>query len=72
MHSFATAVLDAGAAKAHRLAIIPPSSPGERAQSRSYLSGSSFVPIRSGVLLASQFPATLTDAHGTFTKPPSW
>ena len=28
--------------------------------------------IRSGVLQASQFPATLTDRHGTFTKPAGW
>ena len=28
--------------------------------------------IRAGVLGASQFPPTLTDAHGTFTKPASW
>ena len=29
-------------------------------------------PIRQGVLAASQFPATLQDANGTFYKPPSW
>ncbi len=28
--------------------------------------------IRVGVLKASQFPSTLTDSHGTFTKPPAW
>ena len=28
--------------------------------------------IRKGVLAASQFPPTLTDAQGTFTKPQSW
>lgn len=28
--------------------------------------------IRRGVLAASQFPPTLTDAHGTFRKPASW
>ena len=28
--------------------------------------------IRAGVLSASQFPATLSDSNGTFTKPPSW
>jgi uncharacterized LabA/DUF88 family protein len=28
--------------------------------------------IRSAALKASQFPATLTDAHGTITKPASW
>jgi hypothetical protein len=28
--------------------------------------------IRTGVLRASQFPATLTDANGTFTKPQTW
>lgn len=29
-------------------------------------------PIRQGVLSASQFSSTLTDANGTFYKPPSW
>ena len=29
-------------------------------------------PIRRGVLAASQFPPTLTDAVGTFYKPPAW
>ncbi|MGH7091448.1 MAG: NYN domain-containing protein [Stellaceae bacterium] len=29
-------------------------------------------PIRAGVLRASQFPATMTDQHGTFTKPAVW
>ena len=28
--------------------------------------------IRQGVLRSSQFPATLQDANGTFSKPPSW
>jgi hypothetical protein len=28
--------------------------------------------IRGGALGASQFPATMRDAHGTFTKPPTW
>jgi hypothetical protein len=28
--------------------------------------------IRKGVLAASQFPATLTDVHGTISKPASW
>jgi hypothetical protein len=28
--------------------------------------------IRGGALQAAQFPLTLTDKHGTFTKPPSW
>jgi len=28
--------------------------------------------IRTGVLQASQFPATLQDAHGQILKPPSW
>jgi uncharacterized LabA/DUF88 family protein len=28
--------------------------------------------IRGGVLRAAQFPASLTDAHGTFTKPAAW
>jgi hypothetical protein len=28
--------------------------------------------IRAGVLNAAQFPVTLTDAHGTFTKPATW
>ena len=29
-------------------------------------------PIQKGALAASQFPATLTDATGTFSKPPTW
>lgn len=29
-------------------------------------------PIRAGVLAASQFPPTLKDSIGTFSKPPSW
>lgn len=29
-------------------------------------------PIRKGVLSACQFPSTLTDASGTFHKPPTW
>jgi hypothetical protein len=29
-------------------------------------------PIRAGVLRASQFPATMTDQHGIFTKPAAW
>ncbi len=29
-------------------------------------------PIRTGVLAASQFPPTLTDANGTFIKPNTW
>ena len=28
--------------------------------------------IRAGVLQASQFPATMSDQHGTFTKPAGW
>lgn len=31
-----------------------------------------FRPIRQGPLSGSQFPATLTDARGTFTKPTGW
>ncbi len=31
-----------------------------------------YKPIRAGVLSASQFPTTLTDATGTFSKPASW
>jgi NYN domain len=31
-----------------------------------------FRPIRQGPVSASRFPATLTDAQGTFTKPPGW
>jgi hypothetical protein len=29
-------------------------------------------PIRKGVLAGCQFPATMTDANGTFSKPPGW
>ncbi len=31
-----------------------------------------FRPIRQGLLSGNQFPATLTDARGTFTKPTNW
>lgn len=31
-----------------------------------------YKPIRSGVLQAAQFPLSLTDQHGTFTKPITW
>ncbi len=31
-----------------------------------------YKPIRKSVLRASQFPPTLTDAHGTITKPATW
>ncbi len=31
-----------------------------------------FRPIRQGPLSGNQFPATLTDARGTFTKPTNW
>lgn len=31
-----------------------------------------YKPIRSGALAACQFPPSLTDADGTFHKPPSW
>jgi len=34
--------------------------------------GSFYKPIRPGALKASQFPATLTDARGSFTKPTNW
>jgi NYN domain len=35
-------------------------------------SGSFYRPIRRGPLAASQFPPTLRDARGTFSKPPNW
>jgi len=45
-------------------------SPG---QSRALQQAADFYrPIRTGVLQASQFPSTLTDAHGTITKPAAW
>lgn len=34
--------------------------------------GSFYKPIRAGAVRASQFPATLTDARGSFTNPPNW
>lgn len=44
-----------------------------RNPSRALLPHIDFIkPIRSGVLQASQFPPTMTDEHGTFTKPPAW
>jgi hypothetical protein len=41
--------------------------------SRAMLSHIDFIKqIRTGVLRASQFPATLTDTRGMFTKPAAW
>jgi uncharacterized LabA/DUF88 family protein len=41
--------------------------------SRAFLPHIDFIKqIRAGVLRTAQFPVTLTDAHGTFTKPASW
>ena len=41
--------------------------------SRALLPHADFIKqIRPGVLKVSQFPAFLTDAHGTFTKPTTW
>ena len=34
--------------------------------------GSFYKPIRPAALAASQFPSSVTDAHGTFSKPPGW
>jgi hypothetical protein len=34
--------------------------------------GSFYKPIRRGVLSSSQFPASITDGDGTFTKPAAW
>lgn len=34
--------------------------------------GSFYKPIRQGALAASQFPATVKDQTGTFSKPPGW
>jgi hypothetical protein len=31
-----------------------------------------YKPIRQGAISASLFPDTLTDAKGTFRKPPTW
>jgi hypothetical protein len=40
---------------------------------RDLLSAATFIkPIRQGVLAASQFPNTLTDSNGTFTRPLGW
>lgn len=41
--------------------------------SRELLKYASFIkPIRAGVLASSQFPTTLTDANGSFSKPGTW
>lgn len=34
--------------------------------------GSFYKPIRAGVLASSQFPQTITDSRGTFSKPSGW
>lgn len=36
------------------------------------LQGTFFKQIRQGALRASQFPETMTDEHGTLTKPRDW
>ena len=33
---------------------------------------SQVIQIRDGVLAASQFPTTMQDEHGQFSKPPTW
>lgn len=44
-----------------------------RNQSRAILPHIDFTKqIRQGALRAAQFPTTMTDAHGTFTKPSAW
>jgi hypothetical protein len=53
-------VLNPGKRKSY--ALSPPNLP----------KGSFYKPIRPGVLGASQFPTTLTDGQGTFTKPAGW
>jgi hypothetical protein len=46
--------------------------PHKRA-SQMLLAAADFIrPIRGGALRASQFPPTLSDEHGTFSKPTSW
>jgi hypothetical protein len=39
---------------------------------RNLPAGSFYKPIRPAALAASQFPTTLTDANGSFSKPASW
>ncbi len=52
-----------------RVGILNP----HRVPSRALLPHIDFIKqIRRGVLQASQFPQTLTDFHGTFTKPATW
>ncbi|MEO6774732.1 MAG: NYN domain-containing protein [Kofleriaceae bacterium] len=51
--------------------VLEPRSDGRRSKELKDVSTNQ-KPIRVGVLSASQFPPTLTDAVGTFRKPPSW
>ena len=46
--------------------------PHQKPSSRLRKSASFYRQIRKGVLGASQFPATLSDDQGSFTKPPGW
>ncbi len=46
--------------------------PHRKASFRLRERASFYKPIREGVLRASQFPTTLSDQQGSFTKPPSW
>jgi len=52
-----------------RVGILNP----QQSPSRALLPHIDFIKqIRAGALAASQFPATMNDATGTFTKPPVW
>ena len=46
--------------------------PGTKHSRELQRDATSMRPLRRGPLLGSQFPATLTDAHGSFTKPSGW
>ncbi|MGH3951490.1 MAG: NYN domain-containing protein [Pseudonocardiaceae bacterium] len=52
--------------------IINPHQPKKRSHALLSCKPTFFKQVRSGVLAASQFPQTLTDATGTITKPARW
>ncbi|HEX7481013.1 MAG TPA: NYN domain-containing protein [Polyangiales bacterium] len=58
--------------KKHVLVIAPTTNPGRRPSVDLRGAASAMRELRAGPLSASQFPVTLTDAHGTIHKPPQW
>jgi hypothetical protein len=52
--------------------LVNPQRPDKRSRALLSCKPTFFKQLRAGALRASQFPPTLTDSTGTFTKPPGW